>query len=111
MSYEVKGTTINLTRGDTFASVIRIYHSNGKKVYTPVQGDTIRFAMKKDINDKIPLILKDIPIDSMMLVIDPEDTKPLAYGKYYYDIEITTADGNVCTFITKSVLNLTEEVH
>lgn len=111
MSYTVQGTTITLTRGDTFASTIRIYHSNGKKVYTPVQGDTIRFAMKKNIEDKIPLILKDIPIDTMMLVLDPVDTKNLPYGTYYYDIEITTVDGNVCTFITKSRIILTEEVH
>lgn len=46
----------------------------------------------------------------MLLVLEPEDTKTLPFGKYVYDIQITYADGKVDTFITKGRLRLTEEV-
>lgn len=110
MSYSVRGTTITLTRGDTFGANIEIYRPDGT-LYEPQEGDTIRFAMKAKITDAEPIILKDIPISTMMLVILPEETKDLQYGNYVYDIELTKANGAICTFITKSTLKLTEEVY
>lgn len=110
MSYSVSKTTITLTRGDTFKATITIYDSDGV-TYTPAEGDKVRFAMKKTYSEKEPLIVKDIPIDSMMLILKPSDTKDLEFGKYVYDIELTTAEGVVDTFIQKAILILTEEVH
>ena len=43
--------------------------------------------------DEKPLVVKDIPSDTMLLVLEPEDTKTLPFGKYVYDIQITYADG------------------
>lgn len=116
--YKVEGTTITLTRGDTFYAQIAIKRKDGT-VYTPDEGDTIRFALKsprmtadkKDFVDKEPLILKSIPIDTMVLQLDPSDTKSLGFGKYKYDIEITFSDGKVSTFIADADFNLTTEVH
>lgn len=102
MSYSVSGTMITLTRGDTFSALITI---------TDLNGDRIRFAMKNDYNDETPLLIKEIPIDTMILTLNPEDTKHLPFGKYVYDIELTKATGEVDTFITKAILKLTEEVH
>lgn len=79
--------------------------------YIPMNGDRIRFAMKNDYNDETPLLIKEIPIDTMILTLNPEDTKHLPFGKYVYDIELTKATGEVDTFITKAILKLTEEVH
>lgn len=62
-------------------------------------------------NDETPLLIKEIPIDTMILTLNPEDTKHLPFGKYVYDIELTKATGEVDTFITKAILKLTEEVH
>jgi len=58
--------------------------------------------MKKAFKDREPvLILKDIPIDTMELHIEPSDTKSLSYQKtYVYDIQITFANGDVRTFIS-----------
>lgn len=67
--------------------------------------------MKTDYEDGAPLLIKEIPVDTMILVIEPEDTKSLAFGKYVYDIELTKVTGEVDTFITKATLKLTEEVH
>lgn len=109
MSFKVNKNTIYLTRGDTFRATLTINNPDGT-IYTPQEGDSIRFALKQSIDDEECLILRDIPIDTMMLVIYPEDTKPLEFGSYVYDIQITKANGDVDTFITASKLKLTAEV-
>lgn len=109
MSFKVKKNTIFLTRGDTFKAMLTINNPDGS-VYTPVEGDTIRFALKENVEDDECLILRDIPIDTMLLVIYPEDTKSLEFGSYVYDIQLTKANGDVDTFITASKLKLTAEV-
>ena len=55
-------------------------------------------------------MVKDIPIDTMKLILDSADTKMLPFGKYVYDIQLTKATGEVDTFITKGTMKLTEEV-
>lgn len=109
MSYKIKGTTITLTRGDSFIADIQIFQQNGHP-YTPSEGDSIRFAMKRNIKEDEVLILKDIPISTMQLILNPEDTKNLEFGNYIYDIQLTKSNGDIDTFITKSTLILTEEV-
>ena len=112
MSFSVNDRTngISLTRGDTFKAKVSIIDSEGA-AYVPNEGDKIRFAMKKNYDDEEPLLLINIPIDTMILEITPEDTKSLEFGKYVYDVELTKANGDVDTFITKARIDLTEEVH
>lgn len=107
---QVNGTTITMTRGDTARISVFINDESGES-YNPGVGDKIRFAMKKSYKDASPLVLIDIPIDTMELVIEPENTKSLEFGTYYYDIELTTADGTVDTFIYKAKIKIDEEVH
>lgn len=110
MSYSVSGTTITLTRGDTLVVNVAITEQDGITPYIPTDGDEIRFAMKSKYSDPAPLLIKKIPIDTMTLVLMPEDTKSLDFGKYVYDIQLTKKDGTVDTFITKASFRLTEEV-
>lgn len=109
MSFKVKKNTIFLTRGDTFKAHLTINNPDGTE-YTPQEGDTVRFALKENIEDQECLILRDIPIDTMLLILNPEDTKELEFGSYVYDIQLTKANGDVDTFITASKLKLTAEV-
>ncbi len=109
MSFKVRKNTIFLTRGDTFKARLTINYPDGS-VYTPVEGDKVRFALKENVEDEECLILREIPIDTMLLVIYPEDTKELEFGSYVYDIQLTKANGDVDTFITASKLKLTAEV-
>lgn len=122
MAYSVKGTTIYLTRGDSLVlQVVILRKQDGKEeIYTPVEGDTIRFALKRDkMNpektrylDAKPLIIKNVPYRTLILRLDPEDTKWLDFGSYRYDLEITFANsGLVDTFISDAQLILTPEVH
>lgn len=114
--YSINGTTISLTRGDTL--LVQVGMTRDGTAYTPVEGDSVRFALKSGLNatgkefkESDPLILKPIPIETMILRLDPEDTKGLSFGNYRYDIEITFANGDVDTFITDSTFKLTPEVH
>lgn len=109
MSYSVKKNTIYLTRGDTFRATIALKDAEGE-IYTPVEGETIRFAMKKTYEDAEPLLLIPVPIDTLELEIKSEDTKDLDFGNYIWDMQITRSNGDIDTFITKAQLVLTEEV-
>jgi hypothetical protein len=109
MSYSITGTMITLTRGDTFEALVSATKKDGTP-YIPVEGDVIRFAMKENYDDARPLLVKEIPIDTMMLMLEPSDTADLDFGKYVYDIQLTKANGKVDTFITKATLKLSEEV-
>lgn len=107
MSYSVDGTKITMTRGDTVRIQVAI-DIDGEE-YTPAEGDVVRFAAKKAWTDEEPCILIDIPTDTLVLTINPEDTKQLEFGAYNYDLQITFANGDVATFVTKAKLKLEEE--
>lgn len=113
--YKLNGTRISLIRGDTLILEVEI-ELNGEP-YEVQQGDVIRFAlknseMKKDkteyINKK-PLVVKEIPNDTLILRLESEDTAELPFGRYNYDIQLTMEDGTVDTFIS-DILDLLPEV-
>lgn len=116
MSQKISKKAITLTRGDTLRVKVDILKDDEE--YTPVDGDVVRFALKhpdllndkSDYQDTTPLILKTIPNDTLILTLDPTDTKSLGFGEYVYDIQITFSDGTVDTFITAAKFTLTEEV-
>ena len=110
---KVKGTTVTHTRGDTanlLVTIMKELPDGTKEPYIPEEGDEVRFALSDHYDDDNPLILKDIPIDTMVLHLDPEDTEPIEFGEYVYDIQLTTSDGYVDTFIERAKWKLTEEV-
>lgn len=116
MSSEVRGEKkIIHTKGDSglFRVRIDIKDSEGKVIdnYQPTEGDTVRFALKKHYCDPKPLIMKEIPSDTLLLKLEPEDTKGLCVGEYVYDIELTFSDGFVDTFIKEAPFILRPEVH
>lgn len=102
---------IILTKGDTFITTVEaISGEPPNEPYIPVEGDTVRFALKRKYTDSESLIRKNIPISTMLLRLDSIDTKELdVIRQYVYDIEIDFADGRVDTFI-KGIFILTNEV-
>lgn len=117
MSCSISGTSITLTRGDTLKVKIDIMKDD--TLYVPQPGDSVRFALKHPAmnskktayKDLDPLIIKNIPTNTMLLVLNPEDTKTLDFDTYVYDVEITFSDGTVDTFITQAIFKITPEVH
>ena len=101
---------ITLTRGDSLFLQLELVKN--EHPYTPDPEATVRFAMKYKYKDpdEDAVIVKPIPVDTLLLEIDPEDTKGLMMGKtYVYDIEITDEAGFVDTFI-KGNFTIGEEV-
>ena len=110
MACTIKGTDIYLTRGDTLYLEITINRQDGTE-YEIQEGDKVRFAMKKRISDVTPVLVKEIDPESLVMKIFPEDTKSLPMkSEYYYDIELTQANGDVSTFISGKFIVM-EEVH
>lgn len=104
-----KGYDITLTRGDSLPLQLTNVQKN-REPYTPDPADQIRFAMKRKYKDVETCLVKEIPPDTLILNIEPEDTKDLEMGKtYVYDIEITDKYGFVSTFI-KGNFEVGEEV-
>ena len=92
-----KGADITLTRGDTL--ILQLSLTKNGDPYTPASGSSVRFAMKQKYTDTEVVLEKNIPLETLILEIEPEDTKPLPMGaKYVYDIELTDEVGHVDTF-------------
>ena len=113
--FTISGTTIKLTRGDTFSAELALTKYGA--VYTPVNGDSILFAVKTKLNanrteymEEQPIICKEIPIDTMILTLSPSDTADLPFGSYSYDIQVTLADGQVDTVINNAAFVIAPEV-
>lgn len=99
MSTKIEGVNIYHTKGDTFLAQLTLTHKGSGDPYSPVAGDTIRFALKRKYTDEEPLIIKSIPTDTLLLELEPMETKELELGAYVYDVELTKYDGTVETFI------------
>lgn len=107
-----------MTRGDSAHIRVGMRFKGSKERYTPVEGDTIRFAMSTKDKDNCccdddeepeTVLTKQIPIETLILTLEPADTKTLPFGEYSYDIEITFANGEVDTFIADATFELGKE--
>ena len=103
----IKGNDIKLTRGDTLYLTIPI--TNGEEEYIVQSDDTLTFSVKKMLSDSDYKIQKVI-IGNNTFHIEPSDTANLPFGRYYYDIELLTAAGDVYTIIDTSLFELLTEV-
>lgn len=103
MGFRVNGTDIHITRGDTgyFTFTPYVVDSSGERsIYQPQPGDSIRFAMKKKLSDRYAILLtKEVPTDTFTMKLEPEDTNQFKFGTYCYDVQLTTALGDVDTYI------------
>lgn len=111
MAYSIDAKTNNITlvRGDYFPCNIAM--TKNDEPFIPTNG-TLRFAVKKkyaDPDEKV-LIIKQIPLDTMLLELESSDTKDLRFGEYVYDIEYTDVNGRPDTFI-RAKFFIAEEVY
>lgn len=107
--------TIKLTRGDT--AILRFdlskVSTDGENEietdYEIAEDDTLTFTVKKNSRSSEACISISV-IGENVIRIAPEDTSSLDFGKYVYDFQIDTADGDVYTPIEASAFVLLEEV-
>lgn len=107
-----EGNTIYHTHGDTLLAEVGMDLVGGGE-YEIEAGDTVTFSMRKE-QDTVPLIVKEVPTDTLVLRLEADETEALDSGEvnghYVYDIKLRKADGYVCTFINMADLYILEEV-
>ena len=98
---------IKLTRGDTAVISIELHNKDGTE-YELQQGDILLFTVKENVLTKKILIQKTF--SDKQIKIKPTDTDDLPYGIYHYDVQLTTASGDVFTVITPHKIEIESEV-
>lgn len=89
---------MSMVQGDTGPFTVGINN------VTLSDGDIINFSVKSDLSPATPYsIQKEISSfntdGKAEVIIEPDDTKNLDIGQYYYDIEWTTSSGEVNTLM------------
>ena len=102
---KISNQDITLTRGDT--ARIKLGITKGGKAYD-FSADTVVFSVKK--STAAPDYVFQKTVQDGVVTILPTDTAPLMYGTYVYDVELTTAGGDVCTVITPHNFIVAQEV-
>ena len=106
---QITKDAIYLTRGDNANIIVTIRDLNGD-VYELQTGDKLVFTMKINCNTSDITLQKDITSNST-IAIEHDDTKSLPYGKYWFDVQLTTAGGDIYTVIDPHPFYLTNEVN
>lgn len=92
---------LKINRGTTYTIGV-VYKRNGEP--TTLVGATVRFTAKtvewdSNMTDSDALILKNVTNGSSTgeatITINPTDTATLVPDKYYYDIKVQQADGEI----------------
>lgn len=109
MLYTNDDGSISLTRGDTARLTVDIENELTSEKYIINEQDVLTLSIKKSIKDDTYLVQKVIT-GSNMFHIEPEDTSDLAFGKYKYDVQLTTSDGDVFTVIEPNTFEILTEV-
>lgn len=104
----IEGNMIKLTRGDTAYLTVPIQIATGEE-YSMQNGDTLTMSVKKSIKDETYAFQK-ISVGENTIHIEPADTEQLAFGKYKYDLQLTTTDGDIYTLIEVDTFELMPEV-
>lgn len=100
--FKIDGNNLYLTRGDTAYLAVNITGANDLRI------KEINLSVKKNVNDE-DYVFQLTAIDNKF-IFSPKDTKDLDYGKYYYDIQITTELEEIFTIVEKSILYIKEEI-
>lgn len=109
MLYVNADGTVRLTRGDSARLSVSISNDLTGGEYTIDPSDTLRLTIKKNVNESEPAVQKVIK-GSNQFYIEPNDTSTLSFGKYLYDVELTTAAGDVYTVIVPTTFEILKEV-
>lgn len=99
---------VYLTRGDSADINIVIKDSSGT-VYELQSGDALTFTMKNNCETEDIVCQKDCTATEQ-INLTPSDTDTLAYGVYFFDVQLTTAGGKVYTVIPPHEIIICKEV-
>ena len=109
MLYVKDDGTIRLTRGDTARLEITIENSLDGTEYLMDPNDILTFTIKKSVKDSESLVNKESRGHNAFH-IEPNDTSELSFRKYFYDVQLTRANGDVYTVIVPTTFEIMKEV-
>lgn len=95
---KVTENQIFLTKGDS--AELDVVIKDGEETYD-YSNDTVKLGIKKNFADAECVVEKTVD-ENGKITFDPDDTKDLEVGTYFYDLKIVTADNEVCTVIAAS---------
>lgn len=110
---KIQGYNISMIRGDT--EIIKVSCKDAQGVDVPFKdGDTLYFTVKTSVDTegkKLQKVITEFPDGIAYINILPDDTKLMSFFRtYYYDIQLTRADGTVKTIIPPSKFTIKGEV-
>ena len=100
---------VELTRGDTARLTVTITNETDGKEYVMQSGDTLAFTVKQNA-EAADLSIQKVVQGSNTFHIEPKDTAHLKFGKYKYDVQLTTASGDVYTVVEPTDFKIAQEV-
>ncbi|MEE0325572.1 MAG: hypothetical protein UDP13_02105 [Butyricicoccus sp.] len=93
----IRNGKIMLTRGDSAYITVTLKSQDGA-AYTMQAGDKLTLTVRQ-LADDTSAVLLQTESDSAQLHLLPAQTKQLSAGKYSYDIQLSTASGDVYTVV------------
>lgn len=101
---------ISFTRGDTPTFTVGVTDANGEP-YELQEGDRLTFTVKASTKVADPVLIQKVMTAETgpTFRLSAEDSS-LPYGSYRYDVELSTAGGDVFTVVKPDKLTVTEEV-
>lgn len=107
----IKNGYIGLTKGDTARINVTI-KSGENTEYICTTGDTLKFSVKNSKTSTTYVFQKVVTdfSEGVKIVIEPSDTNTIAVGSYYYDVELTLANGDVNTIVPPNKFEVLDEV-
>lgn len=109
MLYVNTDGTIQLTRGDTARLSVDINNDVVGDKYEIQSEDLLFLTVRKRVSDSQYSFQKKV-VGSNTFHILPSDTEELSFGKYVYDVQLTTKEGDVYTVIGPSTFEILKEV-
>lgn len=103
-----ENNNITLTRGDSASIAVGLKNPDGSD-YTLQSGDVLMFTVKYNCITEDVIIQKDISSDGIINLL-PADTAALLYDVYFYDVQLTRANGAVNTVIPPRDFIVAKEV-
>ena len=103
-----KDNKILLTKGDNAEMEIYIVDDNDNEYKLDLLLQ-LTIPLKKSISARNYIFEKTYQGTNIINFI-PADTKTLACGNYYYDIQLTTVTGEIYTIVPPSIFCICEEV-
>ena len=95
----IRGTDIQLTRGDTARFDVDIINQVDGTPYQLQAGDVLTLTMRVRPDSAEKSMQRTAEAGTASFYIRPEDTARLGAGQYVYDIQLTTAGGDIYTVI------------